>query len=460
MLSCAASRTAPYDMPTPTPLSVGRVARFWAPLAATWLMMAAEGPFVAALIARLAEPKLNLAAWGVAIAFAMLIEAPVIMIMSAATALVRDRASFCALRRFIYVINGGVTLVMLVLLLPPVFRFVAGQLIGLPDEVVRLAHLATAILLPWPAAIGYRRFYHGILIGQGLTRRVAYGTLVRLGGMATVGVIVYRFTSLPGVCVGALALSAGVVLEATATRLWARGAVRTVRGRQPRPESTPLTIGRMVRFYVPLALTSVLAIGVHPLVTFLVARSRMPLESLAVLPVVTGLVFVFRSGGLALQEVCIALLGDDRSGRRPLASFATILAAASSGALALVAFTPIAHLWLEHVAGLKSDLADFALLPLGLLVLMPAFEALVSYQRALLVHAHRTPPITWATGIEVSGIALVIAAGTLGFNLVGAVAAASGLVFGRLLATGFLCRVLQSDGGCPVATRGGTPPLP
>ena len=54
-----------------------------------------------------------------------------------------------------------------------------------------------------------------------------------------------------------------------------------------------------------------------------------------------------------------------------------------------------------------------------------------------------------------SGIALVIAAGTLGFNLVGAVAAASGLVIGRFLATGFLCRVLRSEGGCPVASRAG-----
>lgn len=432
-------------MTTSTPLTTGRIVRFWAPLAATWLMMAAEGPFVAALIARMAEPKLNLAAWGVAIAFAMINEAPVIMMMSAATALVRDRASFGVLRRFSTVVNGGVTVIMLVLLLPPIFRLVAGRLIGLPDDVVRLAHLATAILLPWPAAIGYRRFYQGILIGQGLTRRVAYGTVVRLAGMTAVGLTVYLATSLPGVCVGALALSSGVVLEATATRLWASRAVHAVRGREPRPGTAPLTTRRVVRFYLPLALTSLLAIGVHPLVTFLVARSRMSIESLALLPVVTGLVFVFRSGGVALQEVCIALLGDDRGGRRPLARFTALLAAAGTGALALVAFTPAAHLWLEQVSGLRPDLSNLARLPLALLVAMPAFEALLSYQRALLVHAHRTPPITWATGIEVSGIALVIAIGTIGCNLVGAVAAASGLVVGRLAATAFLSRVLHAE---------------
>ena len=63
-------------------------------------MMALEGPFLAAVIARLPDPKFNLAAYGVAFAFAILIEAPVIMIMSASTALVEDGPSFRRLRNF------------------------------------------------------------------------------------------------------------------------------------------------------------------------------------------------------------------------------------------------------------------------------------------------------------------------------------------------------------------------
>lgn len=428
------------------------IARFWAPLAATWLMMAVEGPFVAALIARLPGPTLNLAAWGVAIAFAMLIEAPVIMMMSAATALVRDRQSYGALRRFAYALNGTVTAVMLVLLAPPVFAFVAGRLVGLPADVAGLAHRATALLLPWPAAIGYRRFYQGVLIRQGQTRRVAYGTVTRLAGMAAVGTVAYAAGSWPGVVVGALALSAGVVLEAAATRLWAARAVRELTAIAPAPGSRRLGAAAILRFYLPLALTSILAIAVHPLVTFLVARSRMPIESLAVLPVVTGLAFVFRSGGLAFQETCIALLGDDGGGRKPLASFGALLAAASAGALALVAFTPASRLWLESVAGLRPELASFAIAPLRLLAVLPALEVLVSFQRALLVHARRTPPITWATAIEVAGIASLIWAATVWLDLVGAVAAAAAILLGRLAASAFLCRA--ASGSCPFRAWG------
>ena len=138
--------------------------RFWAPLAATWLMMAAEGPFLAAVIARLTDPEFNLAAHGVAYAFAMLAEAPVIMIMSASTALVDDETSFRRLRRFIYALNALVTAGLLGFLIPPIYQFVMRDLIALPPDVARLTYVALWILVPWPSAIGYRRFYQGLLM--------------------------------------------------------------------------------------------------------------------------------------------------------------------------------------------------------------------------------------------------------------------------------------------------------
>ncbi len=73
---------------------------------------------------------------------------------------------------------------MAVGLLPPVFRFVTDHVIGLPPDIAHLTHVATSLLLFWPAAIGYRRFYQGILVRHHMPRRVAYGTLVRLATMS------------------------------------------------------------------------------------------------------------------------------------------------------------------------------------------------------------------------------------------------------------------------------------
>ena len=52
-------------------LSQRTIFRLWSPLAATWFMMAAEGPLLAAIVARLSEPRFNLAAYGVALSIAL-----------------------------------------------------------------------------------------------------------------------------------------------------------------------------------------------------------------------------------------------------------------------------------------------------------------------------------------------------------------------------------------------------
>ena len=416
-------------------LTQRRIALFWLPLAATWVMMAAEGPFVAALIARLANATENLAAFGVALAFAMLVEAPIIMIMSAATALVSGRASFVALRRFTAVLNAAVTGWMGLLLVPTVFRFVAQDVVALPEGVARLAHGALVVMLPWPAAIGYRRFYQGVLIRHNQTRRVALGTVVRLVSMALAGGGLFLLSPLPGATVGGAALAVGVVAEAVASRIMAAGAVRTLRAG---PDGESLSQGEIGRFYLPLALTSVLTLGVNPVVTFFVSHARLALPSLAVLPVVGTLGFIFRAPAIAFQEVGIALLEESADGFAALRSFAVRLGVTLTVALGLLAGTPLAGVWLTGVAGLEPSLASFSVVPLGLLVLMPLVEAVLALQRATLVVRRRTRLVTVSTLLEVAVLTLTLTLSVFGLSAVGAVAAAVAIVAGRAAASLFL----------------------
>ncbi|HSK10590.1 MAG TPA: hypothetical protein VK911_13505 [Vicinamibacterales bacterium] len=438
--------------PPPAPAPIAHVAigtrtilAFWAPLAATWLMMAVEGPYIAAIIARLDDPTRNLAAYGVAYSFAFMAEAPVIMMMTAANALVADRASLLALRRFMLLLIGGVTAAMAVALLPPIFRYVTDRLIGLPPDLASLTHVSTALLLFWPAAIGYRRFYQGILVRHRQPRRVAYGTVVRLAVMSLAALALAAWTSLPGAHVGALALAVGVIAEAGASRWMARAVVSRLMeeaetgSRESGAAAAPaLTMAEALRFYYPLALTSMLAMVVNPLVTFYMGRSRSPVESLAVLPVVGGLVFVFRSGALAYQEVGVALAGPDRENTPQILRVAVALAGVSALMLAGVLFTPLGMVWFERVAGLPPELARFALWPARLLAIVPALDYLLSLQRALLVLARRTQLITTATAVEATVIVIVLGLAVARLDLVGALAASLALLAGRTAGNLFL----------------------
>jgi hypothetical protein len=418
-------------------LTQKRVFYFWLPLAATWLMMSVEGPFLAAIIARLANPKYNLAAYGVAFSFALIIEAPVIMIMSAATALVKDYSSFTKMRNFTYFINGVITLLMLIILVPKIFNFITITAIGLPPEVARLTHFACIILIPWPGAIGYRRFYQGILIRSNLTRRVAYGTIIRLISMSSTAILLFSLSSLDGALVGASALSIAVILEAVSSKLMAYKSVKHVLS-LINEKKQPISYPYITKFYYPLALTSILGLGVFPMVSFFMGQSKMPIESLAVFPVIHSLVFVFRSFGLSYLEVGIALLGPKNKNYIVLRNFAIKLGITVVGSLAAISLTPLSTIWFNIISGLSKELTQFSILPTQIMTILPGLTVLLSFQRSLLISNNKTAPITIATAIEVLTIITILFMNIKFFDFIGIIAATCAFVLGRLLANLYL----------------------
>jgi len=425
-------------------LTYKKILKFWLPLSATWLMMSVEGPFLTALIARMPNPEYNLAAYGVAFALALIIESPVIMMMSASIALVHDKFSFNKLQYFVYSVNFIITGSILILIIPSVFYFLTVDLMNLPAQVAFLTHKAVIILMPWPAAIGFRRFYQGIMISCNATRRVAYGTIIRMASMFLTAVVSVTFFDLDGVIVGALALSGGVIMEALASRIMANKFVKEVKAKNELIDSDKLSYRSIIQFYYPLALTSFISLGVHPVVTFFMGQSRMPLESLAVLPVLNSLVFFFRSFGLSYQEVVIALMRN-RNNYIKLKNFAAIIAVGVVASLGLISFTPLSEIWFRQVAGLSPTLTEFSKFPLLLYTIFPAATVWISFQRAILVHSRKTEPITYATLIEVSGITLTLLITINFFSFIGMVAAVTAYLAGRIAAILFLIRPFDKE---------------
>ena len=426
--------------PTPPALTFRIIARFWYPLAGAWLLMAAEGPLIAAIIARMGNPTLDLAAYGVAYAFALVTEAPILMLMSASTSLVREGTSYRQLRNFSLLLCLGVSALLVLLCLPPLFDRLALGVIGLTPEVAQRAHGALLWLLPWPAAIGLRRFWQGVLIRNGQTRRVAIGTAIRFVSMAGSALLLFHFSALDGARIGGAALSLGVLAEALAIRCLAATAIRQVCAcSEPHPHGN-MTFRALSAYYFPLAMTPVLALSVQPLVTFFLCRALFPVESLAVTPVVNSLTFVFRAIGLSYQEVALALMGERFRNYRKLRDFGLFLGIGATLPLLLIAFTPLSTLWLEQVSGLPPALAAFAVAPLCIQAILPALTLIQALQRTVLLEARVTTPISVATALETGGIFLLLFLLVRFAPFSGAVAAGIALVCGRLCGISLLIR--------------------
>jgi Na+-driven multidrug efflux pump len=140
--------------------------------------------------------------------------------------------------------------------------------------------------------------------------------------------------------------------------------------------------------------------------------SRMPraIDSLAVWPVIMGLVFALRSVSFGLNEVVVAML--ERPGSGPaLRAFTRRLALGTSAALGLMAITPLGSLWFGRVSALEPGLVALALPGLWIAFLLPAVTAFQSLHQGMLVHAHRTRGVTEAIVLYLLTVIVVLAIG-------------------------------------------------
>jgi hypothetical protein len=390
----------------------------WWPLAASWLLMGCELPAASAVMARMADPKVSLAAYGgVVFPLALLLESPVIMLLSASTALCRDWQSYRLVRRWMFLAGGLSTVLHALLAYTPLYDVVIGGLLHPPAEVLGPARLGLRIMLPWSMAIAYRRTQQGVLIRAGNSRAVGIGTGVRLAGLGTVLALGSLAGHWPGIVVGTAAIAFGVTCEAVYAGLAVHPVLKGQLRHAP-AAAHPLTSGAFLRFYVPLAVTPLIMFLAGPISS--AAMSRMPraLDSLAALPVVNGLVFTLRSTGFALNEVVVAML--ERTGALPvLRRFALSLAAVTTLGLAAVAATPLAHLWFSDVSALPPALDRLGSTGLWLTLILPALTALQSYYQGTLLHVHRTRGITESVAFYLAATTILLGAGVLTQSLPG-----------------------------------------
>jgi hypothetical protein len=389
------------------PLPMRQVLETWWPLAISWLLMSLELPALSAVIARLENPEINLAAYGgVVFPIALIIEAPIIMLLAASTALSKDWASYLKLRNYMIWAGASLTLLHIAIAFTPLYDWVVAGIIGAPTEIVEPARIGLMIMTPWTWSIAYRRFNQGVLIRFGHSRAISIGTLIRLGTDILILMIGYAIGSIPGIVVATSAVAASVIAEAVYVAIRIRPVRRDELQLAP-PIDPPLTYRAFAQFYIPLALTSLLTLLVQPLGSAALSRMPQALESLAVWPVITGLIFLFRSLGIALNEVVVALLDEPLSSNN-LWRFTKILATGTTVFLLVMVLTPLAEIWFRWVSALSPELTDMAVKGLWFALPMPAMAALQSWYQGSLLQSKKTNGIPEAVAAFLGTIGLTL----------------------------------------------------
>ena len=295
-------------------------------------------------------------------------------------------------------------------------------------------------MILWPGAIGYRRFYQGVMIRHNETGRVAIGSVIRIAAVAACGFSLYLGTNVPGASVGTASLVAGVVAEAIASRIMAGPTVRLVlSGNWPtQVANTPLTTPALMKFYLPFTMTIFLGTAMQPLSTLAVGHSYLSIESLAVLPVANSVIWFITVSALGIQETAIVLLGNRLEHFAILRKFTLLVGITLSALLFLFAFTPISSIWFQNVSGLSTDLSVMARVVLGLSFLAPVLRACECLQRSIMMKANKTHFLTVATILEIVSLAACLFLTIYVFRMTGAYGATISSIICVLIAIVYL----------------------
>lgn len=423
---------------TDRPLTARTVLSLWWPLAASWLMMGLELPLVNAAIARLPEERLNLAAYGsLVFPLSLLIEAPIIPLLAASTALSRDRVSYARLTRFMWGASATLTSLHALVAFTPLFDWIALDLFDMDARLVEPGRIGMQLMLPWTPAIAYRRFQQGLLIRSGHPRAVGIGTVVRLVSLCAVLVIGSSFDGANGIVVGSLAVALAVTAEAVYSGWAVRPCVDRLEA--PRDARPAWSWRRFAGFYAPLVVWTSVGMVAQPLASTAIGRMPRESASFAVWPAVNNLVFLLRSTSFAFNEVVVATIGRP-GGRAALSAFAWRLGLGTSGLLALVALTPLAGLWFGTLQDLDADLVELGVVALLFALPFPFAQARMSLYTGSLVHAERTRAIGESVLVFIVGAAVLLVLGVYLWDRAGVHQAALALSVAAVAQTLWLLR--------------------
>ncbi|WP_437957245.1 hypothetical protein WME76_38930 [Sorangium sp. So ce119] len=406
--------------PEETAMTVRSLWAQFLPLSLSEVTMAAGEPLITTTLAHLPEARVNLAAAGVAKSLAVFFESPIIMLLHASNALSATMASRRALFRFMMIALAVLTGGLLLLASPPSFALFGRHVLRLDGAIGERAQVVLLLLILWPAAIGWRRYFQGRLIRAGHAKQVGRAGLARLAVVAAVLAVGFA-TGMPGAWLAGTALILGVISEALMVTAAARdlGAAHAPQTEDAR--DLPTDVAGVFRFYWPLASSMLVVWGGRAILVALVARARDASVALAAWPAAWGFVLLIANTTRMVQQVIIR--NRDQASDGLLVRFALSVGAPCTLLLLGVAVTSPGRLLLSAFIG--HDAAILAgVLPVVLLCsVVPMFIALQNAAQGFLISEGRTSRVNVATWL---GTTVLLGAAAFGIRaeMPGATAAA------------------------------------
>ena len=379
-------------------LKNSEILSLWMPLLMTWLLIATEAPYCNIVISHLANSELNLAAFNITYSFFLLAEAPILMLNMLTIKFGGNQSNLLKVKKFILCFTLFIFTLMLLFLYTSLYKFFAENYLKLDINTIELSQNSLKILLPTYIAIGFRRFFHGVLVSHNQSKKVLVSLLFRICATISLSCLLIYFFTIDSIYTVSIALMLSLILETVVSWSLTKNTLLSINQIK---EGASFTYNAMIRFYHPLMLASTISLMVSPLVTFFLGRSAHHLESLAIYSVIQSVIFLFRATAMSLQEVFVVNLIKNKEYFKSLKYFSIYVGMSMLMILLLIASEPLYNFIFGKIISLDSKLAQLANIPFKLLIAYPLLTLAVIWQRSLLIARHSTSLITLSSIAEV-----------------------------------------------------------
>jgi len=215
------------------------------------------------------------------------------------------------------------------------------------------------------------------------------------------------------------------------------------------------SLADMLRFYLPLAATSILMMVTHSVVSGAMARTLYPTIALAAYSASYSVGQIFESPCYALQRMCLTFTVGRRSFRKA-AQVTFIILGVLVSLLSSVAWTPLSRTVFMNILGVSEQVYNMAVPSLRVFILWPISSAVRSVYQTPIVVQRRT---TWLTANMIARVAVMflVAAVLPGLWPVGPVGAA--ILMAGLCTEALLAFAVSKKGIPPLDDEGPNEPV-
>lgn len=395
-------------------LTYRQILLVWLPLAFSWLLMLFENPFINGVLARLPSPELAIAAFGVIMAVSVVIESPIVPLLTTSTALSKTPQHFQVIRRFTLILTALTVGTHALVSWTPLYDSIVVPLINMPAELIEPVRAGLRVMVPWSGFVAWRRFNQGILIRFGYSTFVGRGTILRLLFLSMTAIGLGFLTRIPGVVVGAIAANMGTLAEAVYATIVTRPVIREhlhpQTPRETEPSEPPLRYGSLIAFHTPLFLSSLIFFLTRPMISAGLARTPNPTLTLAAWPVLLGLLSIVRAPVVAYPSVVVALV-ERKDAIQKLRNFGIAIGAFAALLFSLITFTPLRMVYFHTLMGVSDELTAAALSGAVFALVLPLVGSFSSFINGMVTSRIFTVALTLSTLASMSSMALVLLVG-------------------------------------------------